>query len=48
MTAKVGFPTLRLIRYRIEAIEIGNMQPGEMVEFSKKDIYKMLFNEQEY
>lgn len=46
MTAKVGFPTLRLIRYRIEAIEIGQLQPGEMKEISKKDIYKMLFNEQ--
>ena len=45
MTAKVGFPTLRLIRYRIEAIKIDGLQPGEMQELSKKDIYKMLFNE---
>ncbi len=46
MTAKVGFATLRLIRYRIESIVIGPMQPGEIKELSKKDIYKMLFNEQ--
>jgi 23S rRNA pseudouridine2457 synthase len=45
MTAKVGFPTLRLIRYRIEAIKMDGLQPGEMQELSKKDIYKMLFNE---
>ena len=30
MTAKVGFPTLRLIRYRIEKITLENLQPGEM------------------
>lgn len=45
MTAKVDFPTLRLIRYRIEDLQLGNMQPGEMMAFSKKDIYKNLFHE---
>lgn len=45
MTAKVGFPTLRLIRYRIEDIELANMQPGEIKELSKKTIYQKLFHE---
>ena len=44
MTAQVGFPTLRLIRYRIEDIELKNMQPGMIVELSKKSIYKKLFH----
>jgi 23S rRNA pseudouridine2457 synthase len=30
MTAAVGFPTLRLIRYRIGDWALGDMQPGEM------------------
>ncbi len=45
MTAKIGFATLRLIRYRIEKIELGNLKPGKMIELSKKTIYKKLFNE---
>lgn len=45
MTAKVGFATLRLVRNRIEGIELGNLQPGEMKELSEKMIYKKLFNE---
>lgn len=45
MTAAVGFPTLRLIRYRIENITLGTMQPGDMIELSKTSIYKKLFNE---
>jgi len=43
MTAKVGFPTLRLIRYRIEQLELGNMQPGEVIELSENTIRKKLF-----
>jgi 23S rRNA pseudouridine2457 synthase len=42
MTAKVGFPTLRLIRQRIVHIELGTMQPGDMVELPKKTVYKKL------
>ncbi len=42
MTAKAGYPTLRLIRQRIVNIELGNMQPGEMIELSKKAVYKKL------
>jgi len=44
MTAQVGFPTLRLIRYRIEQIELKNMQPATMIELSRKSIYKKLFH----
>lgn len=42
MTAAVGLPTLRLIRIRIEALSIKNMQPGDMVETEKKDLYNLL------
>lgn len=45
MTAKVGFPALRLIRTRIENIDLGNLQPGEMKELPEKLIYKKLFHE---
>jgi len=44
MTAKVGFPTLRLIRYRIEDITLNDMKPGTIIELSKKPIYKKLFH----
>ncbi|MBS1916346.1 MAG: pseudouridine synthase [Bacteroidetes bacterium] len=42
MTAKVGFPTLRLIRWSIEQITIDGLQPGEMREISKQEIYRLL------
>jgi len=45
MTAKVGFPTLRLIRYRMGDIELGDMQPGEIKELSKRTVYEKLFHE---
>jgi len=35
MTAKVGFPTLRLIRVRIGEEYIGNMQPGEVEDVER-------------
>ena len=44
MTAKVGFPTLRLIRYRIEKITLDGLKPGGIKEVSKQEIYKNLFN----
>jgi 23S rRNA pseudouridine2457 synthase len=44
MTAKVGYPTLRLIRSRIENIHLANMLPGEIKELTKDEIYKALFN----
>lgn len=45
MTAKVGFPTLRLVRYRIEDLTLGELKPGELKEISQKLIYKKLFHE---
>ena len=45
MTAAVGFPTLRLIRYRIEKLTIDHLQPGEMVAMEHKELYKLLFNQ---
>ena len=32
MTAAVGYPTLRLVRWAIDAWELGSMQPGEIKE----------------
>ena len=43
MTASVGFPTLRLIRHRIEKISLEGMQPGDMVKLSQQEIYRLLF-----
>jgi 23S rRNA pseudouridine2457 synthase len=43
MTAAVGFPTLRLIRYRIEKCTIEGLQPGEMRILTKGEIYHFLF-----
>jgi 23S rRNA pseudouridine2457 synthase len=44
MTAQVGFPTLRLIRYRIDEIKLNDMKPGTIIELSRKSIYKKLFH----
>jgi 23S rRNA pseudouridine2457 synthase len=44
MTAKVGFPTLRLIRNSIEDIRLNNLQPGEMIALSEAEIYQKLFH----
>jgi 23S rRNA pseudouridine2457 synthase len=43
MTAAVGYPTLRLIRYSIEKLTIQNMQPGNIFSITKKDINEALF-----
>lgn len=42
MTAAIGFPTLRLIRVRIENILIDNMKPGEVRELSNDEIRGLL------
>ena len=42
MTAKVGYPTLRLIRISIEDIELGNMKAGEVKEFEQEIIFNKL------
>jgi 23S rRNA pseudouridine2457 synthase len=43
MTANTGFPTLRLIRRRIEKLSLQGLQPGEMREMKKQEIYPLLF-----
>lgn len=44
MTAKAGFPTLRLIRWRISNINIEGLQPGEMRILNKAEIHNLLFS----
>ena len=43
MTATVGFPTLRLMRYRIEEITIKDILPGKKISMKEKEIYSLLF-----
>jgi 23S rRNA pseudouridine2457 synthase len=43
MTAAVGFPTLRLIRYRIENCTIDELAPGEIRTLTKKEMYHSIF-----
>lgn len=38
MTAAVGFPTLRLVRYRIGSNTIEGMKPGDVIEVEKFDL----------
>lgn len=45
MTAQVGFPTVRLIRYRIENITMEGLQPGDLVSMTRKQLYQQLFHE---
>ena len=42
MTAAVGFPTLRLIRHRIENCSLQQLMPGEMRVFSQQEMYQLL------
>lgn len=42
MTAKVGFPTLRLIRYRIEGLTLDGLEPGEIRRMTRQAIYRSL------
>jgi 23S rRNA pseudouridine2457 synthase len=39
MTAKVGFPTLRLLRVRIGSLLLEGMQPGEVRSLSGSEVY---------
>ncbi len=43
MTAKAGFPTLRLIRYRIKKLTLEGMMPGQIIELKQQEIYERLF-----
>lgn len=42
MTAAVGLPTLRLLRYAIGSVAIGNMQPGDFI-YLRPNLVKKLF-----
>lgn len=42
MTAKVGHPTLRLIRVAIEGLNLDPLKSGEITQISEKAIYKKL------
>jgi 23S rRNA pseudouridine2457 synthase len=44
MTAQAGFPTLRLIRYRIERLTAAGLQPGDMRELTRSVVYEALFS----
>ncbi len=43
MTAAVGYPTLRLVRYRIGSLNIKGMLPGEMQQMDRDSLFDMLF-----
>ncbi|MBC7826469.1 MAG: pseudouridine synthase [Chitinophagaceae bacterium] len=45
MTAAAGYPTLRLIRARIGRLTLQALQPGEMKELSKEEIYSLCLAE---
>lgn len=42
MTAAVGFPTLRLVRYSMEKITISGMEVGEIRELNQETVYRAL------
>lgn len=44
MTAKVGYPTLRLIRHSIEGLTIEGLKAGEVKQLTQDFVYKSLFN----
>ena len=42
MTAATGFPTLRLIRYRLAGLTLDSMLPGDMIDMNQNDVYGKL------
>lgn len=42
MTAAIGFPTLRLIRIRIENLTLDNLKPGEVRELTSIEVKELL------
>ena len=42
MTAAVGFPTLRLVRWSMENLHISGYQVGEIREYTQEEIYTLL------
>jgi 23S rRNA pseudouridine2457 synthase len=42
MTAQVGHPTLRLVRESIEDLHLGDLKPGEVREYDRKEFQELL------
>ena len=42
MTAATGFPTLRLIRYRLAGLTLDSMLPGDMIDMIQNEVYGKL------
>ncbi|MBL7923138.1 MAG: pseudouridine synthase [Bacteroidia bacterium] len=42
MTAAVGFPTLRLVRIRIEDLEMEDPAPGKVIQLDRQNVYQKL------
>jgi 23S rRNA pseudouridine2457 synthase len=42
MTAALGFPTLRLVRYAIGSVTIEGMQPGDFIEADQRLVQELL------
>jgi 23S rRNA pseudouridine2457 synthase len=42
MTAASGFPTLRLIRYRLAGLTLDSMLPGDMIDINQNEVYGKL------
>ena len=45
MTAAVGLPTLRLVRYRIENCTLEGLQPGDMRILTRRECYRRFLSE---
>jgi len=45
MTAKVGLPTLRLIRVRVANLQLNHLPTGKVHELTHAEVYQKLFNE---
>ena len=43
MTAAIGFPTLRLIRYSIEKLTIDGLSPGMMLQMDERQLFSLIF-----
>ena len=42
MTASVGFPTLRLVRWAVEDITAENLKPGEVKSYQEREFFTLL------
>jgi 23S rRNA pseudouridine2457 synthase len=42
MTAATGFPTLRLIRFRLAGLTLDNLLPGDMIDMNQNEVYGKL------